>query len=134
LNKSLRSRIVPERAQVRKSVRRTLSVRAIDEISVHKPEKRIKTEHIVRCARDVSQEKAEGIRKALEDRFPTRPVAEFNFKLTPLTVGAWLLSVGRFGDSDYDILGCDCSEVEVTQVLASADVLVARWREKHFQG
>ena len=125
---------MPERAQLRKSVRGTLRVRAIDEIAAHKPEKRIETEHIVRCARDVSQEKAEGIRKALEDWFPTRPVAEFNLKLMPLSVGAWLLIVRSPGDSDYEILGCDCSEVEVTQVLASADVLVARWRKKHSQG
>jgi hypothetical protein len=95
--------------------------------------KRSETEHIVRCARDVNEEKAERIRKALEDRFPTRPVAEFKFKLTPLAVGAWLLIVGRFGDSDYEILGYDCSEIQLTHVMASADVLVARWRERHVQ-
>jgi hypothetical protein len=95
------------------------------------PEKRSETEHIVRCARDVNEEKGERIRRALEDRFPTHPVAEFNFKLTPLSVGAWLLIVGSPSDSDYEILGSDCSEIEITQVLASADELVARWREKH---
>jgi hypothetical protein len=97
------------------------------------PEQRSETAHIVRCARDVNDEKAERIRKALEDRFPTRPVAEFNFKLTPLSVGAWLLIVGRLGDSDYEILGFDCPEIEITQVIASADVLVARWRAMHSQ-
>jgi hypothetical protein len=95
------------------------------------PEKRTETEHIVRCARDVNQEKSERIRKALEDRFPTRPVADFKLRLTPLSVGAWLLVVSGFGDSDYEILGYDCSEIEVADVLTSADVLVARWREKH---
>jgi hypothetical protein len=97
------------------------------------PEERSEAEHIVRCARDVNEEKGERIRRALEDRFPTHPVAEFNFKLTPLSVRAWLLIVGSPGDSDNEILGCDCPEIEVTQVLASADVLVARWREKHSQ-
>lgn len=96
-------------------------------------EKRIETEHAVRCARDVTEEKGERIRKALEDRFPTRPAAEFKLRLTPLSVGAWLLVVNGLDDSDYEILGYDCSEIEVTDVLASADVLVARWREKHFQ-
>jgi hypothetical protein len=95
------------------------------------PKKRTQTQHIVRCARDVNEEKAERIRKALEDRFPTHPATEFNFKLTPLSVGAWLLVVVGRDDSDYEILGYDCSEIEVTQVLASAEVLVARWREKH---
>ena len=28
-------------------------------------------------------------------------------------------------------LSYDCSEIEVIDVLTSADVLVARWREKH---
>jgi hypothetical protein len=95
------------------------------------PEKRIETEHIVHCARDVNEEKAERIRKALEDRFPTGPLAEYSLKLTPLSVGAWLLVVSGFGDSDYEILGYDCSKIDVSDVLASADVLVARWREKH---
>jgi hypothetical protein len=91
------------------------------------------TEHIVCCGRDVNEEKSERIRRALEDRFPTQPVAEFTFKLMPLSVGAWLLIVGSPGDTDYEILGCDCPEIEVTHVLASADVLVARWRQKHFE-
>jgi hypothetical protein len=95
------------------------------------PEKRTKTEHIVRCGRDVDEEKGERIRKVLENRFPTRRVAEFNLKLTPLSVGAWLLIIRGFGDSDCEILGCDSSEIEVAHVLASAELLVARWREKH---
>jgi hypothetical protein len=95
------------------------------------PEKRIETGHIVRCGRDVNEEKGERIRKALEGRFPTRPVAEFKLKLTPLSVGAWLLIVSGFGDSDCEILGCDSPEIEVGHVLTSADVLLARWREKH---
>ncbi len=99
----------------------------------HMPEKPTETGHTVRCSRDVNEEKGERIRRALEDRFPTHPVAEFNLKLTPLSVGAWLLIIGSPGDSDYEILGYDRPEIEVTQVLASADLLVARWREKHFR-
>lgn len=94
------------------------------------PEERVETEHIVRCARDVTEEKSERIRKALEDRFPTRPVPEFKLKLAPLSVGAWLLVVCGLGDSDYEILGYDCSELDITDVLAAADALSARWREK----
>ena len=97
------------------------------------PEKRSETEHIVRCGRDVDEEKGERIRRALEAHFPTYPVAEFNFKLMPLSVGAWILIVGTFGDSDCEILGYEFPELQVTQVLASANVLVARWREKHVQ-
>ena len=79
----------------------------------------------------MNEEKGERIRKALEGRFPTGPVAEFNLRLTPLAVGAWLLIVGTPGDSDYEILGCDSSVIELTDILASADVLVARWRARH---
>jgi hypothetical protein len=96
-------------------------------------ETRSETEHIVRCARDVNEEKAKQIRKALEEQFPTCPFAEFNLKLTPLSAGALLLIVGQLGDSDYEIRGDDCSEIEITQVILSAAVLVARWREKHCQ-
>jgi hypothetical protein len=109
-------------------VREQAHLRKSDGIAEHRPEKRVETEHVVRCGRDVDEEKGEQIREALENRFPTRPVAEFNLRLTPLSVGAWLLIIVAFGDSDYEILGYDSSELEVTDVLASADVLVARWR------
>lgn len=120
-------------AHLRKSTREIRHADAIGERPANMPEERIETEHIVRCARDVTGAKGERIKKALEDRFPTRPVAEFKLKLAPLSVGAWLLVVCGVGDSDYEILGYDCSELEIADVLASADVLWARWREKRLK-
>lgn len=85
--------------------------------------------HVVHEARDVDQQKAASIRASLERRFPAQTCG-FVFKLTPLSVGAWLLVIRGKGAEASEVLECGCTYVQISHVLRCAEHLATRWRRK----
>ena len=86
------------------------------------------TAHVVRCARDVNQEKADKIRFALENRYPTNTSPEFIVRLVPLAVGAWLVVVRGGNHGETDTLACGSAELEIKDLFRTLKRLVNQWR------
>lgn len=88
----------------------------------------IESEHVVRCGPDLNLDEVNEIRAELENRYPTRPITNFIFKLFPLSVGAWVLLIRGDDHEEIDTLGCGHADLQLDNVLRRSDALVDRWR------